>query len=103
MAALAVLVAVLGFAACGDSKPQYCSDRSNLEKSVNGLTDISLGTEALNQLESQLKKVETDAKSLADSAKSDFPTETNAIESSVNAPGTAIDGPGSSPAAAQIA
>jgi hypothetical protein len=100
---LVALLSVFALAACGSSKPGYCSDTSNLEKSVSGLTDIKLDSNTLNQLESQLKQVESDAKAVVSSAKSDFPTETNAIDSSVNSLVSAINGLGSSPSPTQLA
>jgi len=76
-------VFALPIAGCGN--PDYCSDRSNLEQSVKGLTDVEL-TESggVDRLKSQLKKVQSDAKQVASSAKSDFPSETDQLESSVS-------------------
>ena len=84
IAALAVAsVLALPLAGCG--KPDYCSDRSSLEGSVKGLTDVQL-TESggADRLKSQLKQVQGDAKQVASSAKSDFPSETDQLESSVS-------------------
>ena len=76
-------VFAIAFVGCG--KPDYCSDRSNLEQSVKGLTDVQL-TESggADRLKSQLDKVQSDAKQVASSAKSDFPSETDQLESSVS-------------------
>ena len=84
LAAFAVAsVFALPLTGCGD--PDYCSDRSNLEQSVKGLTDVQL-TESggADRLKSQLDKVQSDAKQVASSAKSDFPSETGQLESSVS-------------------
>ena len=79
----AASVVALPLTGCGE--PDYCSDRSNLEQSVKGLTDVQL-TESggVDRLKSQLDKVQSDAKQVASSAKSDFPSETDQLESSVS-------------------
>ncbi len=76
-------VSAIAFVGCGD--PDYCSDRSNLEQSVKGLTDVQL-TESggVDRLKSQLDEVQSDAKQVASSANSDFPSETDQLESSVS-------------------
>ncbi len=82
--ALVAAVAVTALAGCGSSKPQYCSDRSSLEQSVNGLGNVKLLTSGGAQaLKSQLATLQSDAKALAASAKSDFPSESSAVRSSV--------------------
>lgn len=92
-------------AGCGGStsKPAYCSDRSNLKDSVNGLANVDLKSGGLSALQSQFQKVADDAKALASSAKSDFPGETSAITSSVSKLSTAVGQLGSSPSPQQIA
>jgi len=93
-------VAAIGMApGCGSSKPGYCSDRSSLESSVKGLTNVS----SLSSLQSQLKQVEADAKALVASAKSDFPSQTSAIDSSVSALASALDALPAAPSASQLA
>jgi hypothetical protein len=82
---LAVAVAVGGLAltACGDDKPDYCSDRSNLSDSVDTLkSDVSGGAD-LSTLQSDIAKVQTDAETVVSSAKDDFPSETSGLDSSV--------------------
>jgi hypothetical protein len=76
----------VALSACGSSsKPQYCSDHSDLEQWIKGLADVNvLQSGGVEQLKSQLPKVQSDAKTVVDSAKSDFPTETDAIQSSVS-------------------
>jgi hypothetical protein len=77
------LVAVVGLAACGgSSKPAYCSARSELQKSINGLSSLSMSS-SVSDLEAELKKIQTQATTLVSKAKSDFPSETAAIQSSV--------------------
>jgi hypothetical protein len=99
----ALVVAVFALAACGDSKPSYCSDRSNLEQSVKDLGNVDIGSGGLSALEDQLKKVDSDANAVVKSAKSDFPSETSAISSSVDALDSSIKGISSSPSAQQVA
>ena len=99
--ALAV-VGLVALAGCGSSKPGYCTNRSNLENSIKGLTSLNISS-GLTGLQSQLKKIETDASSLVNSAKNDFPSETSAIKSSVAALESAVKALPSSPSAGQIA
>jgi gas vesicle protein len=96
---IAAAAALLFAPGCGSSKPDYCSDRGNLESSVKGLTSIS----SLSALQSQLKQVESDARTLVASAKSDFPTQTSAIDSSISSLSSAIDALPPAPSAGQLA
>ena len=83
-------VALLAVAGCGgSSKPSYCSDRSNLESSVKGLTSAATSGD-VSALKSQVTTIKSDATSVVSSAKSDFPTQTSAIKSSVDALGDAV-------------
>jgi hypothetical protein len=104
IAALIAAAAVMAPAGCGGSdKPQYCSDRSNLEQSVKDLGNVKLlASGGVEQLQSQLAKVESDARALSSSAKSDFPSESNAIQSSVSTLKTALQGLPSSPTPQQL-
>jgi hypothetical protein len=95
--ALAAAAAVVTLAGCGSSKPAYCTDRTNLQNSVKGLTSAGI-----SGLKTQVKQVESDATTLVNSAKSDFPTETSAITSSVDALKSSLAALPSSPSAAQI-
>jgi hypothetical protein len=101
-AALVVSLAVVAVAGCGSSKPSYCSDRTNLQNSVKGLTSLSLSS-GVSGLESQLKKIQSDATTVVSSAKSDFPSQTSAIKSSVDALKSAVKAIPASPSAGQIA
>ena len=103
MAAALAVAATLGVAACGSSKPSYCSDVSSLQQSVKDLGSVDLSSGGVSALESQLKKVEADAKSVVSSAKDDFPNETSALQSSVDALSAAVKQTGQSPSAEQAA
>jgi hypothetical protein len=100
--AMVVAGALVVVAGCGSSKPAYCTDRSNLENSVKGLTSLS-SSSGVSGLQTQLTKIESDATSLVSTAKSDFPTETSAVKSSADALQTAVKALPSSPSAPQIA
>ncbi len=91
-------IAVVALAGCSSSKPGYCTDRTNLENSVKGLTSVSIST-----LKSQLSQIQSDATALVNSAKSDFPSQTTAISSSVSALKSSVTALPSSPSASQIA
>ena len=102
LAALAVAsVFALPLTGCG--QPDYCSDRSNLEQSVKGLTDVQL-TESggADRLKSQLQKVQTEANQVAGSAKTDFPSETDQLESSVSTLEQSVQGLPPSPSSEEL-
>ena len=95
-------VALIALAGCGSSKPGYCTDRTNLESSIKGLTSLN-GSSGISGLQSQLKTIQSDANALVSSAQSDFPSETSAIKSSVDSLESAVKALPSSPSAGQIA
>jgi hypothetical protein len=95
--AFTAAVAVVALAGCS-SKPAYCTDRTNLQNSVKGLTSAGI-----SGLKTQVKQIQSDATTLVNSAKSDFPTETSAITSSVDALKNSLAALPSSPSAVQIA
>lgn len=95
---LAAAATAVVLAGCGSSKPAYCTDRTDLQNSVKGLT-----SSGISGVKSQLKQIQSDATTLVNSAKSDFPSETGAITSSVNALKSSVAALPSSPSAAQIA
>jgi len=97
-----VAMACLAITGCGSSKPAYCSDRTNLENSIKGLTSLTASS-GLSGLEAQLQKIQTSATSLVSSAKSDFPNETTAIKSSLDSLTSTVKGLSTSPSASQIA
>jgi hypothetical protein len=89
---------VVGLAGCGSSKPAYCTDRTNLQNSVKGLT-----SSGISGLKSQITQIQGDATTLVNSAKSDFPDQTGAITSSVSTLKNSLSALPTSPSAAQIA
>lgn len=95
---LAAAATAVTLAGCGSSKPAYCTDRTNLENSVKGLT-----SSGVSGLKSQLTQIQSDATTLVNSAKGDFPSETSAITSSVSALKNSVTALPSSPSAAQVA
>ena len=95
VAAAATAVALAG---CGSSKPAYCTDRTNLQNSVQGLT-----SSGISGIKTQLKQIQSDASTLVSSAKSDFPNETSAITSSVSTLKSSVAALPSSPSATQVA
>jgi hypothetical protein len=100
--AILMILALVALAGCGSSKPAYCSDRTNLENSIKGLTSLDVSS-GISGLTSQLTKIKSDATTLVSAAKSDFPTETSAVSSSVNTLEGSVKALPSSPSASQIA
>ena len=102
--AMFIAIALVAVAGCGDSsKPAYCcSDRTNLENSVQGLRSAASSRD-VDGLKSSATKVQSDATSLVSSAKTDFPSQTSAVKSSVDALQSAVAALPASPSAAQIA
>ena len=101
----AALVAVAGlvvFTGCGSSKPAYCADRTSLQNSVKGLTNLNAGN-GISGLQSQLQKIQSDATKVVSSAKSDFPSQTSAIKASVDALSSAVKALPPNPSAPEIA
>jgi hypothetical protein len=95
-------IGLVALAGCGSSKPSYCTDRSNLESSIKGLSNFNVSS-GVSGLKSEASKIQSQATALVNSAKSDFPSETSAIKSSVSALESAVKGLSSSPSSAQIA
>jgi hypothetical protein len=75
---------IVALAGCSNSKPAYCTDRSNLQNAVNGLKSLTASSGA-SAWKSQVQTVQSAATTLVSSAKSDFPSQTSAITSSVDA------------------
>ena len=100
LVAAVTLVAATGCG--GSSKPAYCSDRSSLQDSVNGLQG-AVSSGGTSGLKAQLKTIQDDADALVQSAKSDFPSQTTAIKSSVDTLSSAVQTLPASPTTAQIA
>ena len=99
----AACITVLLLAACGSSKPSYCSSVSALEKSVESLKGVNVISSGTSGLKSALQKVENSAKSVVNSAKSDFPSETSAVSNSINALTTSVKQLSGTPSSGQIA
>ncbi|MBK5109888.1 MAG: hypothetical protein JJE10_00815 [Thermoleophilia bacterium] len=98
-----ILGASLFAAGCGsDDKPEFCSDVSALQDSVDELTNIQLESGVLTKLESDLQTVETNAKAVDSSAKQDFPSETSALDSSVSKLANSIQKLPESPSTQQL-
>ena len=97
LALCAVAAGVVALAGGSSSKPAYCTDRTNLENSVKGLTSLTASS-GISGLTSQVKTIQSDATALVNSAKGDFPSQTSAITSSVNALKTSITGLDRAPA-----
>jgi hypothetical protein len=100
MALAAIAVAVTG---CGSSsKPEYCSNVSELEESVDELGNVQLESGFLDTLEADLSKVRKNADAVVTSAKEDFPSESSALESSVSSLSDTIDKLPPSPTTEQL-
>jgi outer membrane murein-binding lipoprotein Lpp len=90
--AVALAAAVLVAAGCGsDDKPEYCSNVSDLQQSVDDLKSVQLERGALSTLQTDVQKVQSNANAVVSSAKQDFPSETSALESSVSSLSTSIE------------
>ncbi len=100
---LALAAAALVAAGCGsDSKPDYCSNVSDLQQSVDDLKNVQLNSSTLTTLQTDLQKVQTNADAVVSSAKQDFPSETSALKSSVSTLSTTIQQLPPSPTAQQL-
>jgi hypothetical protein len=100
LAAVALIAAGCG----GSDKPSYCSDVSDLRKSVDDLKNIQLsGSDSVSTLQTQLEEVQGDANAVVSSAKKDFPSETSALKSSVSGLSSAIEQLPASATAEQLA
>ena len=95
-------IALVLLAGCGSSKPSYCSERTNLENSIKGVTSLKLSG-IISGLQTQVKTIQSDATSLVNSAKSDFPSQTSAVKTSVDALSSAVKALPANPSATQIA
>jgi hypothetical protein len=100
----ALVAAVLLVAGCGDgnSAPAYCSNVSELEKSVREVGDVKLETGAVAALQDDLRTVRSNADEVVRSAQEDFPSETDAVKSAVSRLSTTIEQLPSSPTAQDL-
>jgi hypothetical protein len=101
--AVALAAAALVGAGCGgDDKPEYCSNVSDLQQSVDDLKSIQPDSAIVSTLQTDVQKVQSNADAVVSSAKQDFPTETTALESSVSTLSTAINKLPPSPSPQQL-
>ena len=98
-AAVAIATAVFALAACG--KPGYCSDKSKLQKDIQGLSN-QLQNGNVKSVSSSLQKIDSDAQKVISSAKSDFPSQADAMGKSVQALKTNVKNLGSPPTPEQL-
>jgi hypothetical protein len=100
---VALAAAALVAAGCGgDDKPEYCSNVSDLQQSVDNLKGVQLESGALSTLQTDLQKVQSNANAVVSSAKQDFPSETSALQSSVSTLSTTINSLPASPTAQEL-
>jgi hypothetical protein len=99
----ALAAAALVAAGCGSSsKPAYCSNVSDLQNSVNSLKSVSLGSDTVSTLKTDLQKVRTNANAVVSSAKQDFPSQTSALQSSVSGLSTSVNALPAAPTPQQL-
>jgi predicted PurR-regulated permease PerM len=99
----ALLVAAALLAACGSSKPSYCSSLADLKSSVSALPSTNVVQNGVSALKSAVTKVQDNANAVINDAKSDFPNETSALQSSVNTLVSSAKSLASNPSASAIA
>lgn len=100
---LALAAGALMVAGCGgDDKPDYCSNVSDLQSSVDELKSVDLGTDTLSTVQTDVKAIQSDANAVVSSAKADFPDETSALESSFSTLSTSVKELPASPTAEQL-
>lgn len=82
---LLVLIALVPLlAACGSSKPSYCSKVSDLKQSVSDLANVKVIQNGTSAVTSAVNKVKDDANAAVSAAKSEFSPETQALTTAVN-------------------
>jgi hypothetical protein len=99
--ACVAIVGLVALAGCGSSKPAYCTDRTNLQNSIQGLKNLNTSS-GVSGLKTQLQKIQFDATALINSAKGDFPNETAAMKSSLDSLASAAKSLPSNPSASQV-
>lgn len=99
--AIGIVMAVAGCGSSSNSKPQYCTDKTNLEKSVKALpSTITSGN--VSAIQSQVTKIQGEANKFASSAKSEFSSQAAAVKKDVNTLETGVKGLPSSPSASDL-
>src|SRR4051812_27431816 len=104
-AALAIAAAAVPLTACGSSssdKPAYCDKRDALSGDVQKLKDLSLKSDGLQALRTQLDQIRSDARAVVASAKSDFPSEISDMQRSLDNLKTTVKNTSSSPSAQDL-
>lgn len=100
VAAIAVAIAIsVSVSACGSSKPKFCADVTDLQKSV-GAIDLSGG---LSSVKTQLQGIKSETNQLIASARSDFPQQTSDIRTALNRLTTSGQAAVASPSASNLA
>jgi outer membrane murein-binding lipoprotein Lpp len=101
---LALAAGALMVAGCGGGdKPDYCSDVSDLQSSVDELESVDLGgTDTLSTVQTDVDAIQSDVNAVVSSAKADFPDETSALESSFSTLSTSVKELPASPTAEQL-
>lgn len=101
---VALAATALLAAGCGsDDEPEYCSDVSDLESSIDDLENVDLsGSDALSTVQTDVDAVKSNAQAVVASAKADFPDQTSALESSVTSLSNTIKQLPPSPTAEQL-
>jgi outer membrane murein-binding lipoprotein Lpp len=100
---LALAAAALIVAGCGsDDKPEYCSNLSDLQSSVDDLKSVDLGSTSLSTIQTDVEAIQGDADAVVSSAKTDFPDETSTLESSVSTLSTSVKQLPASPTPEQL-
>ena len=101
--AAALAAAALVAVGCGGSdKPEYCSNVSDLQQSVDDLKSVQLQSGALSTLQTDVQKVQSNTNAVVSSAKADFPSETSTLQSSVSSLSTSIEQLPASPTRQQL-
>ena len=81
-----VVVGMTALVGCGGgSKPDYCSDVTDLKDAVSGLTSVKVTENGVSSLKTAADKVVTSGEKLVTDAKSAFPSETTALNTSLAA------------------
>jgi hypothetical protein len=89
--AVALAAAALVAGGCGgDDKPEYCSNVSDLQQSVDDLKSVQPDSAIVSTLQTDVQKVQSNANAVVSSAKQDFPSQTAALQSSVSSLSTEI-------------
>jgi len=92
-----------GCSSGSSSKPDYCTDASQLKTSVQNLGNVNVAANGLGSLQTALTKIQTDARSFATAAKSAYPSETAALNSALSGLQNAITSAKAQPSVTAVA